>query len=197
MAASARPNPYVNVISYLKKRAEMTTDFDDVKVQSALLKIIPPAIDFSGVKAAEIDGFDCTVPNKMFRNWIDLIPENDRGFIRFVYADGADANVEKYLAAAMTSPAFLKFRPLASAPANDDDLFLMRHLIWYSVVLRRPVGFDFGVYEMNAIFGALPVDISKNKTKFGRKISFVDFYRMIWFAKWGLSAVDSGGKNAD
>ena len=177
-------------MSYLKKRSEMTADFSDVKVQAALVKIVPPPIDMPDVAAAEPDGFDCIVPNKMFRNWIDLIPEKDRGFVRFVYVGGNGGDLERYLKTAMTAPAFETFRSLVSKDADGGDLFLMRYLIWHFAVLRRAVGFDFGNYEMNAIFNGLPMDVSGNKIKFGRDVLFADFYRMIWFAKWGLNNVD-------
>ena len=175
-----------NTISYLKKRAEMTADFSDAKVQGALTKIVAPQIDLSKTDAAETDGFDCVVPNKMFRNWIDLIPDADRGFVRFVYADGNGTGLDRYVRTAMTEPAFETFRSLVSKDADDGDMFLMRWLIWHFCVLKRAVGFDFGNYEMNAIFNALPLDISRDKTKFGREVSFAGFYRMISFAKWGL-----------
>jgi uncharacterized protein YehS (DUF1456 family) len=185
-----KANTNANILSYLKKRAEMTADFADEKVQSALSKISVKKIDFSKTDSAPLEGFDCVVSNKMFRNWLDLIPEKDRSFVRFVYEDGKDKSPEKYIRTAMTAPAFGNFQSEVSNDASEDDLFLMRRLIWDAVVLKRPVGFDFDNYEMNAIFNALPLDISKNKIKFGRKISFVEFYRMIWFAKQGLEIAD-------
>ena len=180
-----KTNTNANIIAYLKKRAEMTTDFDDEKVVSALSKIVVPNPDFSKTEAADCDGFDCIVPNKMFRNWIDLIHEGDRGYVRFVYADGDGGRVEKYLKTAMTEFAFANFTARVSEP-TDDDLFLMRWLIWHSVVLKRAVGFDFGNYEMNAIFNSLPLDISKDRKKFDRAVDFAEFYKMIWFAEKGL-----------
>jgi hypothetical protein len=181
-----KANTNANIIAYLKKRAEMTADFNDEKVAAALSKIVVPDPDFSKTGAAGCDGFDCIVPNKMFRNWIDLIPERDRGYVRFVYTDGGGGRVEKYLKTAMTEFAFANFKARVSEPANDGDLFLMRWLIWHAVVLKQAVGFDFGNYEMNAIFNSLPLDISKDRKKFGRRVDFAEFYKMIWFAEKGL-----------
>ena len=170
---------------YLKKRSAMTTEFDDAKVSAALAKITPPPVDISNIAAAKVENFDCIVPNKAFRNWIDLIPESDRGFVRFIYTDGDEKDVLKYMQAAMTKPAFADFLVKISMPATEDDLFLMRWLIWHGVVLKRPVGFDFGNYEMNSIFNSLPLDVSKDKIKFDRGPTFSDFYKMIAFAEWG------------
>jgi hypothetical protein len=178
-------------LAYLKKRAEFLAgapdSFGDEKVRAALAKIAPPRIRID-CAPAENNGFECVVHNKLFRNWIDLIPESDRGFIGFSYSDGNDADIDKYLRAAMTMPAWEKFRSAVSADAGDSDMFAARWLVWHSAVLGRPVGFDFGNYEMNAIFNSLPVDISKNKMKFGRELSFAGFYRTIKFAEWCLNA---------
>ena len=175
-------------LKYLKKRAEMTRDFNDEKVQAALSKIIPPKLYIAESFDLENNGYECVIPNKLFRNWIDLIPEQDRGFFRFTYSGGDEAALEKYLGLAMTKPAFKTFQSLVSKDAGDSDLFLMRWLIWHFAILGQPVGFDFGSYEMNVIFGSLPVDISKDKIKFGRELSLVDFYRQIKFAEWGIGA---------
>jgi hypothetical protein len=179
-------------LTYLKKRAEMVGDapdgFYDDKVQAALAKIIPPEIIVAD--AADFSGFEYPVKNKTFKNWVDIIPEGDRGFVRFEYGAGDDDALEKILGIAMTKTAFKSFRSAVSKDADDSDLFLMRYLIWFSIVLGQPVGFDFGSYEMNMIFNSLPVDISKNKIKVVRDISFVEFYRMFKFAKWGLENAD-------
>ncbi|MDR2268705.1 MAG: hypothetical protein LBD94_00800 [Rickettsiales bacterium] len=176
-------------LTYLKKRAEMTRDFNDEKVCAAFAKIIPPRISIADIEVPENNGFECVVSNKMFRNWIDLIPESDRGFVRFIYADGNDRNVEKYLKLAMTTPAFKTFQSFVSKDWKDSDLFLMRYLLWRGVVLKSPVGIDFGNYEMNMILSSLPIDISKDKVRF-EDCSFVDFYRMFKCAEWGLNNVD-------
>jgi hypothetical protein len=171
-------------LTYLKKRSGLIQDFCDEKVQGALAKIIPPAIE-PACGDVEAAGYECVVRNKSFRNWIDLIPENERGFIRLVYSDEADGCVEKYIRAAMTKPAWKNFCSFVSKDANDSDLFLMRYLIWHGAVLGRPVGIDFGNYEMNQIFNDLPVDVSKEKIRV-KAPSFADFYRQIRFADWGL-----------
>lgn len=170
-------------LTYLKKRAEFTRDFNDEKVQNALSKMIPPKIQFAF--DAECEGVDCVVPNKIFRNWVDLIPENERSFIRFIYVDGDEVSPEKYLSFAMTKHAFKKFSSLIYEDANERELFLVHKLIWHSVILKEPIGFDFGKYEMNAIFNSLPITISHKKEKIDTP-SFSEFYRMIKFAEWGL-----------
>lgn len=172
-------------LKYLKKRAEMTRDFYDDKVLAALLKIVPPCIVLPDAGVPDNNVFECEIPNKMIRNWIDLIPESDRGFIRFTYVDGGDMEIEKYIKLAMTTLAWKNFQSLASKDAGDSDLFLMRWIIWHGIVLREPVGVDFGNYEMNMIFGALPIDIANNKIKMDAP-SFSDFYRQIAFVRWGL-----------
>jgi len=172
-------------MTYLKKRAALVQDFRDDKVQAALGKIIPPAIEIEAWDFAA-EGLDYVVKNKIMRNWIDLIPETARGFVRFVYEDGEDDDILKYIRAAMTAPAWEDFRRAASGPPADSDLFLMRFLIWHGAVLKRPVGFDFGNFEMNAIFASLPVDVAKDKIKIERAPSLPEFYRWFWFAKWGL-----------
>ncbi|MDR3208639.1 MAG: hypothetical protein LBT45_02200 [Rickettsiales bacterium] len=174
-------------LTYLKKRAEMLQDFYDAKVQGALAKINPPALSLD-CPAAEGAGYECVVRNKLLRNWIDLIPESERGFVRFVYEDGGDSDVGKYIRAAMTAPAWKSFQSLVARTPRDSDLFLMRYLIWHGPVLGRPVGLDFGNYEMNVIFNSLPIDVSKNKSRVETP-SFVDFYRQIRFAEWGLENV--------
>jgi hypothetical protein len=171
-------------LTYLKKRAEMTRDFNDEKVRGALSKIIPPAIEIDCGDVGE-NGYECLVHNKSFRNWIDLIPESDRSFIRFEYVGGDDSCVEKYIKAAMIKSSWKNFCSFVSKDASDSDLFLTRHLIWHGLVLGQPVGIDFSNYEMNAIFNELPIDISKNKVKIDAP-SFADFYRWIRFAEWGL-----------
>jgi len=179
-------------LTYLKKRAALTTDFYDDKVQAAILKIIPPAITADEIEDAagmENTGFDCVVKNKMIRNWIDLIPESARGFVRFAYEEGNDDNILKYMRIAMTKPAWDDFCVCAAGAATGEDLFLMRWTLWHSVVLKQPVGFDFGNFEMNAIFNSLPMNVAKDKIPTGQKPTFAEFYRRIRFAKWGLENV--------
>ncbi|MDR2770071.1 MAG: hypothetical protein LBB08_01315 [Rickettsiales bacterium] len=176
-------------LAYLKKRAEFLemnlSGFDDEKVRAALGKINPPTIA-PGAAPAENSGFECVVKNKALRNWLDLVPETDRGFMRFIYEEGTD-RIEKYLPLAMTGPAFEKFRShVAHDNPSEEDLFLMRRLIWDHSVLGRPVGVDFGIYEMNMIFNSLPVDVARSKMTL-KAPSFADFYRMIKFAEWGLA----------
>jgi len=176
-------------LTYLKKRAALTLNFYDDKVQAALMKIIPPKITADEIEAAtegDFAGFDCVVKNKMIRNWIDLVPENARGFVRFIYEDGDDDNILKYIRLAMAKPAWDDFCAAAIMPPSDSDLFLMRWTLWHGAVLKQPVGFDFGNFEMNAIFGALPIDIAKDKVKIERPPTISEFYREIRFAKWGL-----------
>lgn len=176
-------------LNYLKKRAHMTDDFCDEKVKSALAKIIPEPIDSDS--DVDFGGLDIIVPNKLFRNWIDLIPENMRGFVRFEYRDGGRAlKVEDYIKIAMTKPAYKTFQSFVSKDMDDGDLYLSRYLVWHSVVLKRPVGFDFGKYEMNMIFNSLPIDISKDKVKFEVNLSFAEFYRQIKFAEKVLRDVN-------
>ncbi|MDR1071635.1 MAG: hypothetical protein LBL21_03265 [Rickettsiales bacterium] len=174
-------------LKYLKKRAGMTGDFDDTKVQSALAKIIPPAVSMD-FDEAENNGYDCVVRNKLLRTWIDLIPESERGFMGFVYEDGDDTDAAKYIKAAMTKPAWESLRSFVSKDPEDSDLFPMRYLIWHAAVLGRPVGLDFGSYEMNMIFNSLPVDISRNKTRIETP-TFAGFYRQFRFAEWGIKNV--------
>ena len=174
-------------LTYLKKRAQMSDVFSDEKTLAALGKIIPPNLAVLADDAASDDGaFERVVPNKLFRNWIDLIPETARGFMRFNYTDGADKNPLPYIKSAMSKNAFENFQSLVLKDPNESDLFLMRMLLWYFAVLKRPVGLDFGNYEMNAIFNSLPIDISLKKIKIDAPASFADFYRQIMFAKWGL-----------
>jgi hypothetical protein len=175
-------------LTYLKKRAAMLGDakgsFGDDKVQTALAKIIPPPI-VPAAAVPENNGYECVVPNKLIRNWIDLIPEDWKSFIRFIYVEGDDYEIEKYIRLAMTDIAWKSFQSYISKDQSDSDLFLMRHLIWHSAVLGRPVGIDFGVYEMNMIFANLPIDVSKDKIK-AERIPFADFYKQIKYAEWGL-----------
>jgi hypothetical protein len=86
----------------------------------------------------------------------------------------------------MTKPAWESLRSFVSKDPTDPDLFPMRHLIWRFAVLGRPVGLDFGRYEMNMIFNSLPVDISRSKVKIETP-TFACFYRQIRFAEWGLA----------
>jgi hypothetical protein len=172
--------------TYLKKRAQMTDDFDDAKVQAALAKLAPPPL---AAEAGPADGYECVVGNKLLRNWVDLVPEGWRGFMSFSYEDGDDAGIDKYLCAAMTGPAWKSFQSAVSREPDGEDLFLSRWLVWYSAVLRRPVGIDFGVYEMNQIFNALPVDVAARKTRMAAP-DFAGFYRAVMHALWSLADAD-------
>jgi len=78
---------------------------------------------------------------------------------------------------------------LISKDPVDSDLFLMRWVIWRGLVLDRPVGINFGRYEMNQIFNSLPMDIATEKMKMETP-SFVDFYRAIKYAEWSLNNAD-------
>lgn len=177
-------------ITYLKKRSEMTKDFYDPKVRDALSKIIPPQIPILEIDTPKNNGFDCIVPNKFIRNWIDLIPESDRDFMQFIYEEGQEIDEIKYIKIAMTKPAWKTFQSLILNELKDSELFLMRWVIWNSSILKSPVGIDFGRYEMNMIFDSLPIDISCKKLKVETP-SFSDFYRQIMFVKWGIKYADN------
>ena len=172
-------------ITYLKKRSEMTKDFYDNKVQAMLAKIIPPQISIPEIDTPKHSGFDCVVPNKFLRNWIDLIPENYCNFMRFIYEEGHETDELRYIKIAMTKPSWKRFQSLIIKELKESDLFLMRWVIWHSIILKTPVGIDFGKYEMNLIFNSLPINISNKKFKIEAP-SFSDFYRQIMFVKWGL-----------
>jgi len=172
-------------LTYLKKRAEMTQDFYDGKVQTALQKIAPEPITLDDADADIGNGYECVVPNKLFRNWIDLIPESDRSFVRFIYQDGAAASLEKYIKAAMTAIAWKNLKAAVSEAQSESDLFLMRLIIWHCLVLKAPLGVDFGNYEMNQIFNALPIDVAHDRIKVERP-SFADFYKQIKYAQMAV-----------
>lgn len=187
-------------LKYLKKRAELIQDFYDDKVQTALLKIAPKPIAMPEIAPAVVAGFDCAVPDKSLRYWIDLVPESDRGYYRFIYQDAKNEKTKndsildsrlsflelRYLQAAMTKPAWNSFCSLVSKDASDSDLFLMRYVIWQYRVLKRPVGIDFCNFEMNQIISQLPMDIAHIKIKAVSPPDLASFYKMVYFAKWGL-----------
>lgn len=174
-------------LTYLKKRAALVDDIKDDKVQNALRKIMPKKIDVPDVSMIETgDYYDAVVKNKMMRHWIDLVTEKDRGFIRFVYVDGNDNDILKYIKTAMTKSAWKNFSSLISKDPTDSDLSLMRYVIWNYIIKDHPVGVDFGNFEMNQIVNALPMDIAKDKAVFDAK-SLPDFYKMIYYAKWILN----------
>jgi len=173
---------------YLKKRAAMTKDIGDEKVQSALGKIRPPKITVSNVLDLQVSGFDVTVSNKMMRWWIDLVPEYDRSFMRFIYTDGDDDDVLKYLKSAMSKSAWNEFYSLISKDQTDEDMILMRHILWNYMVLGCPIGLDFKNFEMNQILSVLPIDIACVKNSIVAP-SLAGFYKMIYYAKWVLENV--------
>jgi hypothetical protein len=175
--------------TYLKKRAEMTRDFYDEKVQAALCKIIPPNIIVADADRPRRNEYEIVVKNKVLRNWIDLISDKDRSFVRFVYEDGDESDINKYIEFAFIGPVWKAFKTEVSKDPSDKDLLLMRLIIWNSFILKNPIGVDFGKYEMNTLYNNLPIDISKNKIKLETP-SFVDFYRQIMFAKWGIENVN-------
>ena len=172
-------------LTYLKKRAALVDDIMDDKVQSALIKIQPPKLEISNLSAPKIEGFDCIVKNKMMRFWIDLVPEKDRSFIRFIYIDGNDGDILKYLKTAMIKSAWNDFKAAVSKDQTDLDFNLMRYVVWNYMARGRPVGAEFGNFEMNQIVNALPMDVAKDKTIFDAP-SLADFYKMIYYTKWAL-----------
>jgi len=172
-------------LTYLKKRAALVDDINDDKVQNALAKITVPKIVIPDVKAAKVTDFDCVVKNKMMRPWLDLVPEGDRGFIRFIYVDGEDEDILKYLKTAMTKFAWNNFCSLVSKDPKDSDLSLMRFVVWNYMAKNRPVGIDFKNFEMNQIVNNLPMDIAQGKTIFETP-ALPEFYKMIYYAKWSL-----------
>ena len=173
-------------LTYLKKRAEMTRDMADEKVRAALLKIVAPKIEL-GYPGAP-DGIYFTA-SKFMRNWIDLIPDDRRGFVSIKYEDGGCDNIEESMRAATAAPMWKSFRSFVSKDQSDSDMEPMRILIWKYLVIKEPLGFDFGNYEMNNIFNALPIDIAAKKIKIETPDPFV-FYKMMKNAIW---AVENAG----
>ncbi|MDR1027551.1 MAG: hypothetical protein LBL46_04010 [Rickettsiales bacterium] len=167
-------------LTYLKKRAEMTTDIADEKVRAALSKIVAPRIEVPALPAPEGTDFAAA---KLMRNWIDLIPADRRGWMSIRYEDGGCADTEMCLRAAMTAPAYESFRSFVCKDPNENDMEPAHIALWRAFVLKEPVGMDFGNYEMNNIWNALPVDISHKKIKMDAP-DFNDFYAMIKCAEW-------------
>lgn len=175
-------------LTYLKKRAELLKDtsdsFNDEKIQLALSKIEFPKIVLSN-EVSDNNGFEAIVHNKLFRNWIDLIPDSDKGFIKFIYIDGNDNNIDKYIRLSMIKPAYFKFENEINI-VNENDFYLAKYILWQFIILKKPIGINFANFEMNQIFNNLDIDISKDKIDFDRELSFSDFYKQIYFAKWAL-----------